>query len=325
MVIKNKDYEKYLSWAIVFVLVIISLIIIKNLVIALLTAFILAYITLPIYKKLSKKLGKSLSALICTLLILTILLLSLTFLIIGILNQTQAALSDSGLSNSLKNLFSLKIFQSLEIDSTTLKTQIGSTLISFIKDFTTNYIPELVLFALVALFGTYYFLLNWDKVINAIKDYTPFKNKEKLFTEISSATNSILKGTFILAIIEFVITCVGFYLSGVNYYLLAGVLIAVFAFIPGLGPIAVWIPIFLYNIILKDYWGAIGILITGLILSIGIDTIFRNKYLSNKTEINPIIMLVGIIGGISLFGIFGFIFGPLILYYTIKIVSEMKF
>jgi len=45
--------------------------------------------------------------------------------------------------------------------------------------------------------------------------------------------------------------------------------------------------------------------------------------MGEKAKINPLIMLVGIIGGISIFGVFGFIIGPLILTYTLKLINEV--
>ena len=94
------------------------------------------------------------------------------------------------------------------------------------------------------------------------------------------------------------------------------------AFIPGLGPTIVWAPMAIYYLIVKDYSTMIGVIITGLVLSSFIDTIFRSKILGKRTNLNPFIMLIGILGGIAVFGIFGFIVGPIILIYTIKLLEE---
>ena len=60
----------------------------------------------------------------------------------------------------------------------------------------------------------------------------------------------------------------------------------------------------------------------GLFLSIFIETYLLNHIVEEKAKINPIIRIIGVLGGVPLFGIFGFIIGPLILVYTIKILEE---
>ncbi len=45
--------------------------------------------------------------------------------------------------------------------------------------------------------------------------------------------------------------------------------------------------------------------------------------MGDKANIHPFVMMIGVLGGIAIFGIFGFILGPLILVYTIKLVQEV--
>ena len=94
------------------------------------------------------------------------------------------------------------------------------------------------------------------------------------------------------------------------------------AFIPGLGSAIVWVPLAIYYLFFENWFTFIGVVVTGVILSVFVDTILRTKLLGKKSNINPYIMLIGILGGISLFGIFGFIIGPLILIYSLKIIRE---
>lgn len=65
---------------------------------------------------------------------------------------------------------------------------------------------------------------------------------------------------------------------------------------------------------------AIGVLITGLILST--DTILRPKIIGSVSNINSFIMLLGVLGGIALFGLLGFIIGPVVLVFSIKLLKE---
>jgi predicted PurR-regulated permease PerM len=63
--------------------------------------------------------------------------------------------------------------------------------------------------------------------------------------------------------------------------------------------------------------------LTWLIVSFFVETFIATKVLSGQSRIHPLVMLLGIIGGTTLFGLFGFIIGPLILVYTIRLVKEL--
>ena len=125
-----------------------------------------------------------------------------------------------------------------------------------------------------------------------------------------------------MALIEFVVGVIGFYLVGVKAYILLPALIFLFAFIPGLGPVLVWGPLAIFYIALQDYPTGIGVIIVGLIISLVIEILLRNKLVGSSTGINPLVMLIGIIGGMTIFGLFGFIIGPLILVYTLKLIQQ---
>ena len=69
---------------------------------------------------------------------------------------------------------------------------------------------------------------------------------------------------------------------------------------------------------------AIGLLIYGLFIINWVDTIIRPLVVSKGTKMNPAIALIGMTGGIYVFGIMGLIIGPLILAYFILLVEAYK-
>jgi predicted PurR-regulated permease PerM len=115
---------------------------------------------------------------------------------------------------------------------------------------------------------------------------------------------------------------IGFYILGIPMYLVLSFIIFFLTFIPG-GPALVWVPLAIYIIFQRNLFIVIGVLILGIILSYILDTAVRIKILGNKSQINPLIMLIGVLGGIYIFGLFGFIIGPLILSYSLKIIEEL--
>jgi predicted PurR-regulated permease PerM len=317
---ETQNTNKYFFWIIIGILIILSYLVIRPFIIPLISAFILAYLSRPAFLFLEPKIGKKMSAVVSVFLITIIFILPLGAIGGGIINQATESLNAKNVNTIFTELSSYPLLKSLNIDLTNLTEKSLSFIISLVKT-SLAHLPSIIISILITLLGIYYILISWDELALNLEGYLPFKDKKKIRKEISEITNTLVYGTVLIALIEFIISLNAFLILGVNPYILLSALIFFFAFIPGLGPALVWIPMAIFYLLTNNYFTAIGVIITGLILSIPIDTILRVKLLGNKVKINPIIMLVGILGGIALFGIFGFIIGPLILIYTLKILD----
>jgi predicted PurR-regulated permease PerM len=95
-----------------------------------------------------------------------------------------------------------------------------------------------------------------------------------------------------------------------------------FGFIPG-GPSIVWVPTLIVKMVQQEYIDAGIILLFGLFISIYLDTILRTKIAGKESNIHPIVMLLGVMGGTPVLGLAGIIVGPLLLSYTIEILEEI--
>jgi len=95
----------------------------------------------------------------------------------------------------------------------------------------------------------------------------------------------------------------------------------VIGIIPIIGPWLVWIPIDIYLFAVDRAGAGIGLFIYGLFLINWVDTIIRPMIVSRRTRINPAIILIGMIGGLYVFGLLGLIIGPLILAYVMLILE----
>ncbi len=317
----KEELRKYFLFGVIFLLLFLSFKIIQPYLIIIISAFILAYLIMPIYAKLNKKLNKNLSAVICISLILIAILIPFGGIVGSIINQSHNLVNSESVISFIKSIDSSPLFSKLNINIASLFEK-GSLLVISLLSSALSYIPSLLISLIILVFGIYYTLINYDTLSSEIKGYLPFRDKNKIAKEIDESTKGIIYGSFLVSIIEFIVAGVGFYLSGVSSYLLLPLFIFFFAFIPGLGPTIVWVPLAIYYALIGNWFVLAGIIITGLILSIYIDTILRTKILGDKSNINPFIMLIGILGGISFFGIFGLVIGPLILIYSLKILRE---
>ncbi|MBP7708496.1 AI-2E family transporter [Candidatus Pacearchaeota archaeon] len=316
----EKDFGKYVLLAIVVGLVFLAYKIISPYIIVLISAFILAYMARPVYLFLNRKLSAGFSAFICLLLILAIFIIPVGLVLTQVGFQTYDFVQEGTFYRVSESISSLPIVDKFNLDISALGLKFFSFLLSLITDFATQ-IPAMVLSFLVFLFAVYYTLISWETISRKLQNFLPFDNKNKVVAEIDHSTKGIVFGYLLIAIIDFVVAATGFYLLGIHLYLLLAFLIAIFAFVPGVGPGFVWVPTAAYYIINGNYFVGGGVVVLGVILGFFIETLLMTRILGKTAKIHPLIMLLGILGGISIFGLFGFIIGPLILIYAIKVVT----
>ncbi len=207
------------------------------------------------------------------------------------------------------------------IDPVALKASIVSGMGGIVNS-TIQSIPNFVIGLVVTLNCIFYLLCKWDELASHLKKYLPFKDNDRVVSKLGSTADAIIMGHGSVSVLEGIIAFIGFSLVGVQASLIFAVILFVFAFMPGIGTELVWIPLALYYFSINHYATAGGVLIIGLILWIGIEFYFYTRFVGGRSNIHPFVLLVGVLGGISVFGIFGFIIGPLLLVNAIKLIEE---
>ncbi|MDU2995348.1 MAG: AI-2E family transporter, partial [Clostridium sp.] len=76
------------------------------------------------------------------------------------------------------------------------------------------------------------------------------------------------------------------------------------------GTIIVFVPIIIYNIIVEDYIVAFGLICLYILVQV-IREVLEAKFLSDKLELHPLLVLLSIYIGIKLFGVLGIVVGPM--------------
>ncbi len=319
---KKEGLKSYVPIAVIIILIILSFFIIKDFIIALITAMILAFLIRPVYKTLEKKMPKALAAVICIIIIISIIVIPIALIIIAIINELFNYISSDLLVNVIRQISEIKILSWAGLDLVGIKNKLAEIILVFLGNLTAR-IPKILLDLGILIIAMFYFLIEWDRIIRSMKKYIPSKNKEIVSKDIAKITKAVVYGSLLVALVQFIISIIGFWLLGIKYSLILAAMISILSFLPAIGPGLVWIPTAIILVIQGKIMTAVGMVVLGLILSIYADTIFRAKISGKGTKIHPITMLIGIIGGLALFGIAGFVIGPLILSYTITLIEDI--
>jgi predicted PurR-regulated permease PerM len=322
MNIKEVTWQKrFLVLGILALMIFISYKIVKPYILTVITTFVLAYLVHPLYKKLFDKIeNRTLSALISILATVIVIFGPLFFIMRELQKQIGELISSSEFDSLVQKV--VPFFQDkLGFNLLDLMDKAKDYGIEIVRNLAMN-LPTILISLVLVILGMFYILINWETLGKHLKKFLPVDNKDNLSKELKEKTNAIIYGSVLMAILEALVAFIGFSLLGIDLSVLLAILIFFLAFIPAVGPIIVWLPVAAYFFFTGNVPFALVVVGLGLIMGYGIDTFLRAKVLGKNTGINPFLLILGIVGGISIFGIFGFIIGPLILTYTIKIIEH---
>lgn len=166
----------------------------------------------------------------------------------------------------------------------------------------------------VMLFMLFYFLRDGEYFLRRLLRVIPFGDSDEteLFNTFLSTTRATLKGMIVIALLQGAVAGVAYYLLGLPLALLLTIVTIVGAMIPALGPNLVLIPATAYMVIQGD-WTASLILGAALIIANTVDNLVRPILVGRDSALHPALILLGTVGGLTVFGLPGIIVGPVIL------------
>ncbi|MDB9823513.1 AI-2E family transporter, partial [Deltaproteobacteria bacterium] len=150
---------------------------------------------------------------------------------------------------------------------------------------------------------------------NYIFELVPFpdKQQELIMDKFREMGRAVIIGNGISGIIQGILGGFGFYIFGLGSPFLWGTIIGFMAFLPIIGASIIFIPSTLILLIIGKTGLAIGFLIYNLCYSFTIEYLIKPKLIGKEMRMNTILVFIGILGGLKLFGILGIIYGPLIM------------
>lgn len=341
---KTKDYGKYFFILLLVVMIILVFFIIKPFITAILTSGVIAYVFYPLYKFLHKRLkNRHLAALLIVVLVILVITIPLYFTLnavskearINYLLLKQKIISgnifgvDCDVSDIALCRVSNYIEDVLKDPHTRYYIETGAQRITeYIINSASHFLLSLPLtilnfFIMVVLI--FYLLIDGELLLSKFMGLFPLRKKHqlKLFKKFKEAIGAVVYGYIVIAVIEGIIAAIGFYLAGISAPILWGVVIALLALIPFIGPAFIWIPAFFIKLFLGANLQAIIVFVIGIIL-VFIDSLLKPKVIGDRARIHPVLILLGVVGGLMIFGFIGVVIGPVILTLLVTLLKIYK-
>lgn len=168
----------------------------------------------------------------------------------------------------------------------------------------------------VALWTIYYVLLDWPRIARHLERLLPLDpaHTRALVDEFRDVGRRAFVGTVATAVVQGTLAGLGFALFGVPQAAVWGTILALTSFIPVLGTMLVWIPAAVWLLMAGHLVRALLLTAWSLTLIMASnDYVIRPHLVGRNANAHPLLMLVALIGGITVFGVAGVIVGPILM------------
>ncbi|HBQ3152054.1 TPA: AI-2E family transporter [Klebsiella quasipneumoniae] len=166
----------------------------------------------------------------------------------------------------------------------------------------------------IMLYLLFFLLKDGPHLVLLILESLPLSSyvKQHLFAKFAAVARATVKGTVAVALAQGALGGFAFWIAGLDGSILWGALMAFLSLIPAVGSAIIWVPAAIYLFATGQLWQ--GAFIVGFfVIVIGlVDNILRPLLVGKDTKMPDYLILIATLGGMEIYGINGFVIGPLI-------------
>jgi predicted PurR-regulated permease PerM len=287
-------------------------------------ALLLAYLLHPLHDWLQKRIrNRSACGLILIFLILVAVILPTIFLSARLVREVRSTVSSVADSpqrydylGKLEEL--LNGWTGQEGSFQVYKDEIVQALKGFLVRTAPNLlgsVSDVTVGLFIMFFVLFYLFRDSEKSYQRLRALIPLAPnlKERLIQEITSVTWAVVYGQVMTGLIQGTLGGIGFLIFRAPNPFLWGFVMIIFSFLPLVGTALVWVPAGILLLLSGATFRGIGLLVWGAVLVTNVDNFVKPRLISGRSNIHPVTVLLGVLGGLKLFGFIGLVVGPLIL------------
>ena len=172
-----------------------------------------------------------------------------------------------------------------------------------------------LLFSLVITLAVLFFMLRDASAFRgALRRVLPFgaDQNERLLTIVSDLVSASVTATLAIAALQGLIGGVAFALLGIRGSVLWGAMMGILALIPLVGTTLVWLPAAVWLALSGSLVKGIVLALVGVLILGSVDNVVRPLLLSGKSQMNTLVLIISLMGGVAAFGFIGIVLGPLV-------------
>ena len=286
-----------------------------------LLAGLMAYLVAPANARLSRRLGSITGAVVTILLTIVVVLGPLVLVVLVAADQAVSLARGTDVPDVATVEIAMQDLLGTDADIRTLLEPYSGAIETGVRGVLGSVvgivggIPGFVVGSVVFLFTFYYLLRDGDAFVAWLRTAVPLDaaTADELIERTDDLLWAAVVGNVIVAGIQAVLTVLAFLVIGFANIVFWGVVTFVLSLLPLIGASIVWAPAVVFLLLTGDVPAAVGLLIWGAIVVSGSDNVVRPLAMQRGAELNPGLLVLGIFGGVAVFGFLGLFVGPVVL------------
>ncbi|MFN3437181.1 MAG: AI-2E family transporter [Acidovorax sp.] len=166
----------------------------------------------------------------------------------------------------------------------------------------------------IMLYLLFFLLRDGSRLALRIGQATPLDDahKRQLISKFTTVIRATVKGNIVVAASQGALGGMIFWILGIQGPVLWGVLMAFLSLLPAVGAGLIWVPVAIYFLATGAVWQAVVLTAFGIFVIGLVDNVLRPILVGKDTKMPDYVVLISTLGGMSMFGLTGFVIGPVI-------------
>jgi predicted PurR-regulated permease PerM len=289
-------------------------------------AAVIVILFLPWHRRLDKRFGKSVAATISTVGATAILIVPTVMVMIAFVHQAVQALGSVEMGTFLARVQWLnhvwmwaarRIPGWSTVNLPTIAQEEARRIAGYLAGELGGVVRHVVVFLfdlVITIIAMFYFFRDADPIMRWVRRSLPFaeEQREVMISQAHDLVFVTVASSLAASGITGLVGALVFLLVGIHQVVFWGVMMALFALLPVLGAWMVWIPAAGWLVAQGHPGRAVALLLINGVAVLIIDDVLRPMMISGRVELNGLFVLVGVLGGIVVFGVIGVVLGPVV-------------
>lgn len=249
--------------------------------------------------------------------------------------RVRELLSDTGREGLLQRIGESRFFEFLRINEIDWKASLqegikslGKLATSVINRTSVGLLGMLANVG-VMVFTMFYFFMDGDGLVGKLRYLSPLRRdyEDMLVGRFLSISRATVRGTLLVGLAQGTVGGVTLLIFGVRTWLLWGFVMVLLSIVPIIGAWLVLIPAAIIMAMSGAVWKALGIILVSTLVVSNIDNLLRPRLVGQDAKLHDLLIFFSTLGGIAVFGVMGFIVGPVIaaLFVTVVEIYGVEF
>jgi predicted PurR-regulated permease PerM len=176
-----------------------------------------------------------------------------------------------------------------------------------------NTLTVTILFALM-LYFLFFFFRDGDRIVEGVIRALPLgdERERRLFGRFALVSRATVKGTLVVAAVQGALGGIMFWIVGIQAAVFWAVIMGILSLLPAVGPALVWAPAAVILFATGAIWQGVVVVLGGTLVIGVVDNLLRPVLVGRQTMMPDYLVLLATLGGLSVFGLAGFVVGPII-------------